>query len=77
MTVFELMLYACLTSNAFDGIYSKTCAWHSRGEFYVSNEQCEVAGKRYIGADIIGDTMYANATHKYENVNCVGHHVAQ
>lgn len=75
MIIFELVLYACVTSAGMAGAYSKTCDWHSRGEFYASKERCEEQGKQYRGADVMRDVVYANATNRYENVNCVTHQV--
>lgn len=75
MTIFELLLYACLTSHSLSGSYIKTCDWHSQGGFYTSKERCEEQGKFYRGADIQGDVRYADATNKYEDVNCIAHRV--
>lgn len=81
MTVFELMLYACLTTHASPygnfGGYSKTCEWRPGGDLFASAEKCEVAAKGYIDAGVMGDTMYVNATNKYEDARCAPRHVTQ
>ena len=79
MTVFELMLYACLTTHGSPfgnfGDYNKSCAWRSSGYLYETAEKCNIAGKPYVGTDIIGDTIFVGGTNRYEDVRCFAREV--
>jgi hypothetical protein len=74
-TVFELTLYICLTTSGFSN-YSKTCDWRSEGSLFASVERCETVGRRYVGTDVLGDVVYINATHRYEDMRCVARAVS-
>ena len=58
MTIFELILYACLTTNSSIigtyniGSYSKNCNWTSSGELFINKNKCEETTKLYFGKDI-------------------------
>lgn len=72
MTVYQLMLYACLTTNlGLFSPYSKTCEWHQEGTLWATEQACTAASKRYVGQTVFGDVTYANSTHIYEDVNCI------
>jgi len=85
MTVFELMLYACLTTGqpdfsnssglSFTGRHSKTCDWQISGRLFTSSEKCRVAGDPLIGSSVLADTVYAGTTYIYEKVGCVSRDV--
>jgi hypothetical protein len=81
MTIFELTLYACVTTTfpGFDhpGRYSKTCEWQQNGQLFFAHEKCVVSGKEYIGRDIIGNSIDFGATNRYEDAHCVARTVSE
>lgn len=53
MTIFQLMVYSCVTTNGLDGeLLSKVCRWDA-GAFYVSREKCEAEGRKRTGEPIL------------------------
>ena len=44
MTIFQLLVYSCVTANGLDGeLLAKTCRWQV-GSLYVAAAKCEEAG---------------------------------
>ena len=44
MTIFQLIVYSCVTANGLDGeLLAKTCRWDTR-DLYAKTDRCEEAG---------------------------------
>jgi hypothetical protein len=57
MTIFQLLVYSCITANGLDGeLIAKTCRWDARA-LYVTTERCEEAGAKAFMSEIFGDSM--------------------
>ncbi len=56
MTIFQLLVYSCVTANGLDGeLLAKTCRWDTR-DLYSTTDKCEEAGAAnfmsQLGADL-------------------------
>lgn len=61
MTVFQLLIYSCVSLNGLDGeLVSKMCRWDAR-EMFQTEASCGVAGTVEMGKPIWGD-IYEDRT---------------
>lgn len=76
MTVFQLMVYSCVTFSGFgmNGTWSKSCEWRTWGPLRTTLEGCESDAKKTIGAPIYSDVMDGRAI---EQARCDAVQVAE
>jgi hypothetical protein len=75
MTVFQLLVYSCVTINApISGeLLQKSCNWSPRGLLFASEEACRKAAPA-VGSDVFSDVADGR---KVEKTNCVSQSVLQ
>jgi hypothetical protein len=85
VTIFELLVYSCVTTMPFagmqmtDGLVNTTmvCSWQQTHRLFVSKEVCEVEGakiKGQSGPNIVDDAEYVNQTREQKDVSCTDLH---
>jgi len=69
MTIFNLLVYSCVTLTDFSGdLISKTCNWRpaSNSMPYARKEVCEAQGQLLIGTPIFSDVYEDRRVDKFK-----------
>lgn len=72
MTIFQLLVYSCVSVNGLDGeLMTKICRWDSR-DLYVTTARCEEAGAKAFMSQIFSFEHIIGESHRHvEKHKCV------